>query len=502
MDTGSSLPTPAFDVLPSLACDTPSLRTTIGPFSKLDAGDWGSQAVDAGPGHFILSSGIGVGDLNDDGWNDIVIPRRTGLDLYLSDGAGGLVRSPMPPVAHDAVGVSVVDYDGDGDLDLYLSQYNGYPDALLENNGRARFTNATAGSGIGVHAYGVGSSWADVDGDGDLDLLALNHGNWIDTRSESSYLYENLGEGRFTRVEDAFPSMSGYGHTLAGGFLDLNLDGLPEVYLVNDYGWILPNWLLINDGDRLRVADPAFGLTLRICGMGMAETDLNDDGVPDLFLSSWEELRLLKSSPLGWVDHTAAAGLQTQTELGRYVAWGADFGDIDNDGDDDLFVGFGGINANLDNPSSQPDALYLQDGEGNFIEVAESWRIADSARTRGAVLVDVDGDGWLDLIKRNKGQPAVYRPARCGERAWLGVQLRDEGPNTRAVGARIRVIDEGFQELRVVRAGGRSLASGGSPEVHFGLGDLQAVSLEITWPDGEVQRIEQIETRQRIRVRR
>ncbi|MEZ4316453.1 MAG: CRTAC1 family protein [Myxococcota bacterium] len=504
----AEIPAPSADweVLPSRGCAAPDARDTLGPFATFDAGDWGDQPVDMGAMHFILGSGAAVGDLNGDGWNDIVIPRRIGVELYLNDGAGGFVEAPLPAVGRGGVGAAVVDFDGDGDLDVYLSQY-GYHDILLANDGHARFRDVTERAGIGEHPYGVGSSWADMDGDGDLDLLALEHGNWVTVRSERSHVYENLGGGRFVEVIGALPDETAYGHTLAGGWMDLDADLDPDVYLVNDYGWILQNHLLWNDGGTLTPAVPGHGLGLRVCGMGLAETDLNDDGVPDLFLSSWLELALLESvAPGVWANQTLVSGLSVQGDLNRHVAWGADFGDVDNDGDDDLFIGFGHIYANLDNPFFQPDALYEQQS-GTFTEVSATWGLADPAITRGAMLVDLDGDGWLDLLKRNRWAPATIRPARCGEAAWLEVQLANPtSPNTRGVGARVRVVARGIEaevahtQARVIRAGGRSLASGGPPEVHFGLAGFEAVDVEVTWPDGAVQTVPDVPTRQRIRI--
>ncbi|MCB9679344.1 MAG: CRTAC1 family protein [Alphaproteobacteria bacterium] len=503
-DTGDT-PRPAIvvEALPSLACADPATRISAGPFATYEAGDWGEQPFDPPRDHFVMGSGLAVGDLDDDGWNDIVVPRRTGLELYLGDGAGGLVEHSLPDVGEGGVGAAVVDFDGDGDLDVYLSQYQAH-DRLLVNEGGARFRDGTAEAGIGEHPYGVGSSWADFDLDGDLDLLVLEHGNWLIVKSVESHLYENLGDGTFARMEGVFSGLDGYGHTLAGGFLDLDHDALPDLYLVNDYGWIRPNHGFTNRGDGVfETVPPAMGLDLRVCGMGLAATDLNGDDLPDLFMPSWTELRLLQSyEGIGWVDTTATSGITASTDDGRHVAWGSDFGDVDNDGDEDLIVGFGFIPANIPNPVAQPDALYLQQ-EGAFVEVSQLFGVADPGVTRGTLLVDVDGDGWLDLVKRNRNAPAVLRPARCGLGSWLGVQLFDEtSANTRGVGATIRVQALGRSLSRVVRAGGRSLASGGPPEVHFGLDGVEVVTLEIEWPDGRHDVLEDVPARQRVRVRR
>jgi hypothetical protein len=491
------------EILPSVACESPAARAEA-PFDLLTGGDWGAQPADVAPAHFVLGSGLAVGNLDGDAWPDLVVPRDGGVELYLGDGAGGLIAAPFPDVGRGGVGASVVDYDGDGDLDVYLSQYL-HEDRLLENDGAARFTDVTDARGLALHPYGVGSSWGDLDGDGDLDLLVLEHGNWLLTKSVESHVYESqVAQGTLGFVEriHAFPEDDGYGHTLAGGILDLDRDQQPDVYLINDYGWIRGNRLFWNRGGALSVAEPGTGTHLRVCGMGMAESDLNGDRIPDLFLSSWLEHRMLVSFGAGtWVDSTLVTGLAVPAEGVRHVAWGADFGDVDNDGDDDLFVAYGFIAANLPNPVDQPDALYIQDG-GTFTQQAADWGIASLAESRGAMLVDLDNDGWLDLVKRDRFAPAVIRTARCGDASWIAVELHQDGPNTRAIGAEVRILGPDGDRSRWIRAGGRSLASGGPPSVHFGLGERTAVDVAITWPDGTESLHPGLSANQRVRIHR
>ncbi len=500
-DTGA----PGFqvEILPSSTCASPGARAEA-PFDRLLDGDWGEQSVDVGPAHFILGSGLAVGDLDGDDFPDVVIPRDQGVELYLNDGHGGMSAAPFPDVGRGGVGASVADFDGDGDLDVYLSQYL-HEDRLLANDGTGSFTDVTDEVGLSIHPYGVGSSWGDLDGDGDLDLLVLEHGNWVITKSVESHVYENRtaqGSPGFIERIDAFPADEGYGHTLAGGILDLDDDHQPDVYLVNDYGWIRGNRLFWNDVGALSVAAPGTGTHLRVCGMGLATSDLNGDRIPDLFLSSWLEHRMLLSfGNRSWVDATLLTGLDVPQEGVRHVAWGADFGDIDNDADDDLFVAYGFIQANLPNPFDQPDALYIAEGTG-FSQQAAAFGIADLSASRGAMLVDLDHDGWLDLAKRNRLEPAVIELARCGEASWLTVELRQDGPNTRAIGAEVHVTGTNLTQSRWIRAGGRSVASGGPPEAHFGLGNRGSVDIEITWPDGTVSTHPDIGTSQRIRIHR
>lgn len=118
------------------------------------------------------------------------------------------------------------------------------------------------------------------------------------------------------------------------------------------------------------------------------------------------------------------------------------------------------------------------------------------------MLVDLDADGRLDLVKRNKDALPVVLFGTCGTNHWLEIELRDDGPNTRAIGARVRVIAGENDQVRWVRAGGRSLSSGGPPEVHFGLWTVDRVDVEVTWPDGEIELFTDLAADQRLRIHR
>lgn len=495
--TDAPTPTPPdrttwLSTLPTRDCEA-----TPTPFRRYEDEAWLEQPFGRGS-QFMIGAGVGVGDLDGDGFVDVLLPKKHGVDLWYGDGQGGLThRTPLARQGSFTAAVPV-DYDGDGDLDLYLSRYDG-PDLLLQQERGGGFHDVADVAGLSDHAYGIGSSWADIDGDGDLDVLVLKHGNWVEEESEISRLYRSNGDGTFEDLTGrVFEGHQGYGHTLAGGLVDLDDDGLPELYLVNDYGWILPNQMFWNQGDgQFVAADPELGLDRRMCGMGWAEAELDGDGIPELFHSSWLELRLL--GKLGtdiWVDFAAPAGIRVQEDLQRHVAWGADFGDVDHDGDQDLWVGFGAIAANIENPGLQPDALWIRQGF-QFAERALLWNVADVRRTRGGLLVDVDADGHLDLLKRNKDALPELALASCRDGHWLELQLRDDSANTRGIGARIRVLQQPFAQTRWVRAGGASLASGGPGAVHFGLGERTEVDVEVRWPDGEITLLEGLTADQR-----
>ncbi len=153
-------------------------------------------------------------------------------------------------------------------------------------------------------------------------------------------------------------------------------------------------------------------------------------------------------------------------------------------------------------PEHQPDALYHQQPDGSFEQVAEAWGVADTARNRGLALGDINRDGFLDLVTIPLYEEAAIHLSRCDGSAWLMVDLDQPGMNRRAVGATVLVDDGEQQQVRWVHAGGTSLASAGPLTAHFGLGDAEAVSLTVIWPDGEQSTFSGVTTRQRVEVTR
>jgi len=333
-----------------------------------------------------------------------------------------------------------------------------------------------------------------MDGDGDLDLFIGGYG-WVDESNSDhetfepagrSYLYRNDGRAGFVEVGDTLPQSVHDGYTLAGGFHDVDEDGAMDLYVVNDFGMAFPNTLIWNRPDGFLADGNAAGLDVAVTGMGLAMGDLNHDQRADLFMPEWNGLNLLLSGGLGqWFNWSKALGLVNDIDRDQKVGWGTEFADLDNDGDLDLPVVFGHLESRYNSPELQPDALYIQDDQGAFVDEASGWGLDDSGVGRGLLAVDMDGDGWLDVVKRELDGPTLVHWARCGEASWMRVSVRQPGDNPDAIGARIRVRAAGMDVAGVVRAGGTSYASAGPPEVHFGLGRTTRVDeLHVTWPDG------------------
>jgi hypothetical protein len=144
----------------------------------------------------------------------------------------------------------------------------------------------------------------------------------------------------------------------------------------------------------------------------------------------------------------------------------------------------------------------LQDDEGFFTDISNDWDMADEASTRGFGLFDINGDGWLDLVKPCLDEKDRVYVARCGTESWIMIRLRDASANTRAIGSRVRVITaDGKEQTRILRSGGTNYASSAPPELHFGLDTHEQIDrIEITWPDQTVTVLDTIDARQAITV--
>jgi len=482
----------------------------------------------------VNGGGLVVEDFDRDGNLDLVVVDGSTVErarageggepprLFLGDGACGFtLAGPEWEMSGGrwGMGGAAGDLNGDGYPDLVVTQWG--PDRVFLNEGGAGFREVTAQAGLVGSRWGTSCALLDFDADGSLDLVVTNYlafdpevvkprgagcswkGHDVMCGPEGlvpvhDQLYRGLGDGRFEDVTYAAgfsPEEAGYG--LGVMTLDFDGDGWTDLYTANDSS---PNHLWRNRGDgtfeevawRHGVGHDANGKEQ--AGMGIACADVNQDGRPDLFVTNFsgENNALYLSRGGRYRERSHAMGLGGVSL--RLLGWGTGYGDFDLDGRLDLFALNGHVYPQADEPGTdtsyaQADQLFFQDGSGRFRAV----EFPGAARTsRAGVSADLDSDGDLDLIALELGGPVrVWENQRLGgadspEAPWLGVRLEGSA----AHGARVE-LEYAVGEERVVRTAFARTAGGfqaGVPlAVHFvatGWGGGEGVVLRVRWLGG------------------
>ncbi len=415
------------------------------------------------------------------------------------------------------MGVATGDYDGDGDVDLYLTNYGA--NQLWRNEGDGTFTEVGAAAGVDDATWSVSAAFVDYDRDGRLDLYV---GNYVDFRfanhkacyskvrdycSPSAYnpvpdrLYRNRGDGRFEDVSATAGVAADRGNALGVVTVDLDRDGWPDIYVANDG---TPNLCWINRGDG-RFANTALlaGCALNEAGqaeagMGVDAGDFDGDGDDDLFVThlSGETNTLYLNDGRGtFEDRTIVSGLGPPSRA--FTGFGTAWFDYDNDGWLDLLVVNGAVTlieellqAGDPYPLHQPNRLYRNLGQLRFEDVTEraGAALALSEVSRGAAFGDVDDDGDVDVLISNNNGPARLLLNQLGNRNhWLGLRLiGDDGAVV--PGTRVAVVRRDGTALWRRARSDASYASANDPRVLFGLGSsAELPRVRALWPEGRVE---------------
>jgi enediyne biosynthesis protein E4 len=445
---------------------------------------------------------LGVGqawaDVDGDGRLDLYTTQDGDPNsLWMQTEPGLFVDAEAAELALDGVdsaGATFADFDNDGDPDLFVANVGA--NNLFRNDGGAWVDVADeALAGMDETYLGL---WADYDRDGHTDLYVVNHCThpceWYDVGLDR--LWRNVGDGTFEDVSDVLPELSRSGVGLTGSWFDMDDDGDQDLYVINDRGGgetpeggpLKHNALFRNDGPGCGSAcftdiSIGSGTDLGFEGMGVATGDIDGDGDLDVYVSDGSDSTLLENLGAGlFVDSTLALG----AEQGKF-SWGAVFFDYDNDGWLDLAVAVGIVDDDRDN-----DDLLLRNDGGVFVDVSDGSGLDSGGISLGLAAADYDGDGRVDLATSDRFEGFGVARNMSDAGGWLSVRLEGSGPVARdAIGARATLLrSDGLELVREVQSGG-SFGSGSDLALHFGLGDAAAVSLTIRWPEGTLQVIEE-----------
>ncbi len=486
-----------------------------------------------------MGSGAAWGDYDNDGYPDLYLVNQPGpwgqplgpnsptSRLYHNNGDGTFTdvtdRAGVANRGGFGMGAAWGDYDNDGLLDLYVTNYG--RSVLYHNNGDGTFTDVTDRAGVANHRWGMTPVWFDYDNDGYLDLYVPNYVDYnlkgvpagatsqeygIDvpfTLNPASFapvpnrLYHNNRDGTFTDVAPRLRVADASGRSLSVAFADFTLNGWQDIYVGND---ISSNRLYQNLGHGRFQDVSASSWSEEYRGtMGIAIGDFDRDGDLDMFLSHWIGQGDALYQNL-WNEQKSAGKLHFENVADMYgcgaisystAGWGTFFFDFDNDGWLDLLVLNGStFEDKSDTTKLVPEKPFLlwSKGEDGFFDLAASG-VAGSAlqiarNARGAAYADYDRDGDLDMIvTTNHGRAVLLRNDGGNRNHWLCVHLIGTRSNRQGIGARLLLEAGGKRYLRQYGVQGSYLSSS-IPEAWFGLGQIKQIdSLTIAWPSGSRQ---------------
>jgi len=499
-----------------------------------------------------MGAAVSVVDYDRDGWADIYVTNsaegsQNALYRNLGDGTFRDVAAEvgLADVNLPGTGVSTGavwgDYDNDGFEDVLIYKW-GKPE-LFHNDGGKHFTRVTEQAGLPKWVNANSAIWLDYDGDGKLDLFLggyysedvdLFHLKTTKIMPESyeyaanggrKYLFHNLGGGRFEEVS-ARLGIQSRRWALAAVAADLRGTGYPDLFIANDYG---VSELYFNEGGKkFREVGKETGVgAAPKSGMNAAIGDVLNQGRFGIYVSNISEEGVLVQGNNLWMQQAGSSGSNVRFEnmanaMGVEVggwSFGAQFGDLNNDGFLDLYVTNGNVSLDrnrtywydyskiaggnraiisdaanwppLDGRSLsgyQQKRVWVNDGAGQFKEVAQLVGVTDVYDGRSVALADFSNRGVLDAVVANqKGPLLLYKNTVAPGSGWIEFELQGSKSNRSAIGAQVRVFWNGMQQVQQV-SGGSGFCAQNQRRLHFGLGKAAGVDrIEIRWPSGRVQ---------------
>ena len=471
-------------------------------------------------------------DYDNDGWMDIFILSGTRLEgapagatnrLYKNNRDGTFTDVTEKAGLHSvgwACGVCIGDYNNDGFEDIFCARFG--QNVLYRNNGDGTFTDVTKAAGLlsDEQHWGAGCSFVDYDRDGHLDIFVSNYVDFSFERApvpgqNSScmwlgvpvacgprglptarhWLYRNNGDGTFTDVSKQAgiaQAASSYGLTVVTA--DFDEDGWPDIYVACD---ATPSLLFMNNHDgTFREEGVLRGAALNAdgmaqAGMGVGVGDYNLDGHLDIFKTHFADDRNILYRNDGkayFQDATIPSRIGVET---RYVCWGAGIIDLDNDGYPDLFMTTGQVDPKIEKkltqyPDKSPRVVFRNLGQGVFEELIHEAGPGVTAAhcSRGCAFGDFDNDGDVDMIIVNLNEPpSLLRNDLSAKANWIKVKLEGAKSNRSAIGTRV-LAHYGGKIQAAAMLSQASFFSCNDSRLHFGLGTASSADIEVFWPSG------------------
>ena len=465
-------------------------------------------------------------------WKESSSGDETPSALYRNSGDGTFTDITMTAGVGNSgnygQGAACADYDNDGDVDLYVTNFG--VNVLYRNNGDGTFTDVTASAGVGDPGWSSSACFLDYNRDGHLDLFVVNYlvysldvpyrpcgEDGIQTYCHPSLfegapdtLYRNNGDGTFTDVshEAGVGGIGGLFHGKGLGVVsaDFNNDGTPDLYVASDD---TRNDFFYNNGDGTfseisLLAGCAYSFNgVAQAGMGVATDDYNGDGWLDIFVTnlSYETNALYRNNGDGtFTDVIYEAHLGKESYL--FVGFGTGFFDADNDGWRDIFIANGHIIDNIEDTHGvltyrQPDQIFRNQGNGTFQEVSASAGdyFQSTAVSRGALFGDYDNDGDVDmLVTQSNGPVTLLRNETGTQHNWVRIKTVGIISSRDGTGTRVTLRAGGHTQIQEINRGASYLSSHDG-RLHFGLGVHTTVDrLEVRWQSGVVQVFENLLT--------